>query len=77
MTMSMSRKNNMLLQIETCENFVDLLVFPFKLSRCKLKSPNIYKFSCSEKLCSPVDLEIHQKIDMYRFEAYTGRQQNH
>ena len=27
---------------------MNLLVFLFELSRCKLKSPNIYKMSCSE-----------------------------
>ena len=30
----------------------NLLVFPFELSRCKLKSPNIYKLSCSEIMFS-------------------------
>ena len=55
---------------------LNLLVFPFDLSRCMLES-SIYTNCHAVKLCSLVDLEIHQKIDMYRFEAYTGRQRNH
>ena len=31
---------------------LNLLVFPFDLPRCKLKSPNIYKLSCSEIMFS-------------------------
>ena len=37
----------------------------------------IYTNCHAVKLCSPVDLEIHQKIYMYRSEAYTDRQRNH
>ena len=52
MTMNMSRKINMLLQIETCRITLNLLVFPFELPRCKLKSPNIYKSSCNKIMFS-------------------------
>ena len=31
---------------------LNLLVFPFELSRCKLKSPNMYKLSCCEIMLS-------------------------
>ena len=42
---------------------LNLLVFPFELSRCRLKS-SLYTNCHAVKLCSLVDLDIHQKIDM-------------
>ena len=68
MTMNVSWKINMLLGSKDVRISLNLLACPFELSRCKLKSP-IYTN------CHGVEL-VHL-TGMYRFEAYTGRQQNY
>ena len=63
LTMDVIWKINMLLKIKTCENFIEVIGY----------SIWVIPF----KFCSPINLEIRQKIDLYRFEAYTGRQRKH
>ena len=71
MTMNVSWKINMLLEIKTCEDFIEFIGLSIcVIYRCKLKYTNYH----GVKLYYVISLEIHPKIDMYRFEAYTGRQ---
>ena len=62
----------MLLEIKAREDFIEFIV-------CLDISWNLPKYTDCHvvELCSVVNLEIRQKIDMYRYEAYTCRQLKH